>query len=504
MNKPNILCIYVDQLREDALSCTGNPVIRTPNIDRLALDGMRFCEAYVSTPLCTPFRGSFLTGKYSHAAGVHANHFPIRTDQKFLPHHLKDAGYNTGYIGKWHLYGGPKPGFVPPGPDRCGFETFVGFNRGHEYDRSIYFYDDPQPYHCPRHEPDYQTDQAIDFMSRASNEDDRPFFTYLCMGPPHHPMRIPEHWKTLYRPEEVPLPKGVPNPDLQRKVQAEIVAHDFGGDPTNADSSHIDYRRVPTGEPETEEEIRQYVAEYYGMIANVDWNIGRILDWLDSSGLAEDTFVLFFSDHGDMLGQHGFYCGNKRIAHRGAMHVPVIARWPKKIEAGVVSSALIDLSVDAMPTLLDVAGAAPADDVMGKSLIPVLLGDQPEMHEKVFYQLTLQTGGLEGDVHPRGLRGVRSKDWLYVRDKGAPRWLFDLQTDPDEETNLIDHSDYATQQSELDAWVIGRMSETGDNWDQEHSFPPPDFVTHKDAAEEHGRLLERAVIELAPTSKTPA
>ena len=196
MSKPNIVFIYVDQLREDALGCTGNPVIRTPNIDRLALEGTRFSEAYVSTPLCTPFRGSVLTGKYGHAAGVHANHFPIPTNQKFLAHHLTEAGYVTGYIGKWHLFGGPKPGFVPPGPDRCGFETFVGFNRGHEYDRSIYFYDDEQPYHCHRHEPDFQTDQAIDFMDRANTECDRPFFAYLCLGPPQPPDADPRSLET--------------------------------------------------------------------------------------------------------------------------------------------------------------------------------------------------------------------------------------------------------------------------------------------------------------------
>ncbi len=501
MNKPNIICIYLDQLREDALGCTGNPVIRTPNIDRLALEGTRFSEAYVSTPLCTPFRGSFLTGKYAHAAGVHANHFPIATDQKFLPHHLAEAGYHTGYIGKWHLYGGPKPGFVPPGPDRCGFETFVGFNRGHEYDRSIYFYDDPQPYHCPRHEPDYQTDQVIDFMDRANTGDDRPFFAYLCFGPPHHPMRIPDHWKYLYRPEEVPLPKGVPNPELQRKVQLEVLQRDFGGDPANADFSHIDYRDVPPGEPETEDEIRQFIAEYYGMIANVDWNVGRILDWLDASGLYENTFVLVFSDHGDMLGQHGYYCGAKRVAYRGAMHVPVIARWPGKIAANSVSEALVDLSIDAMPTLLEVAGVQTPHDVMGRSLLTALSGEADKGHEKVFYQLMLQSRGTEGDIHRRALRGCRSKEWLYVRDKNGPKWLFDLLADPDEENNLVCDAAYADVLRDLDRWVLKRMQDTADNWDQEHAFPPANFVTHEDAYEEHGRLLSQAVVETFPRSR---
>ena len=505
MNQPNILCIYVDQLREDSLGCTGNPVIRTPNINRLALEGTRLSEAYVSTPLCTPFRGSVMTGKYGHASGVHANHFPIPTNQKFLPQHLAEAGYNTGYIGKWHLYGGPKPGFVPPGPDRCGFETFVGFNRGHEYDRSIYFYDDPQPFHCPRHEPDFQTDQAIDFMQRAVEEGDRPFFTFLCLGPPHHPMRIPEHWKNLYRPDEVHLPKGVPNPDQQRKVQSKIVERDFGGDPRNAESSHIDYREVPVGEPETEAEIRQYLAEYYGMIANVDWNIGRLLNWLDATGLTDDTFVLFFSDHGDMVGQHGYYCGNKKTAYRGSMQVPVIARWPSKVEAGFVSDCLVDLSVDMMPTLLDIADTETPSHCVGHSFLPAMKGEAAPGHDAVYYQLMLQSKGLEGDIHPAALRGCRSKEWLYVRDKNVSRMLFDLRADPDEERNLVGsdgYSDNSGKLKELDEWVLRRMQETGDDWDQEHAFPPPDFVTHKQAAVEHGKELTRAVIELAPKSRS--
>ena len=313
-------------------------------------------------------------------------------------------------------------------------------------------------------------------------------------------MRIPDHWKHLYRPEEVPLPNGVPNPDLQRRVQAEIVDRDFNGDPTNADSSHIDYRKVPTGEAETEGEIRQYIAEYYGMIANVDWNIGRLLDWLDSAGVADDTCVFFFSDHGDMLGQHGLYCGNKRVAYRGAMHVPVIARWPGQIEPNTVSDALIDFSIDAMPTLLDLAGAPIPPGLFGKSLWQILSGGSTQEHDAVFYQLMLQSQGLEGDIHPRALRGYRSKDWLYVRDKEGPRWLFDLRADPDEEHNLACDDSHSDTLNNLDAWVLNRMRDSGDNWDQEHEFPPPDFVSHKDAAEEHRNLLRQAIVETLPRS----
>lgn len=122
--RPNILIIYPDQLRADAMSCAGNPCIKTPHFDRLASEGVRFTDAFVCFPLCGPFRASLFTGKYPHANGMFANHYPIPTDQKFLAQILRDNGYQTGYVGKWHLDGGVKFGFVPPGERRLGFDTF--------------------------------------------------------------------------------------------------------------------------------------------------------------------------------------------------------------------------------------------------------------------------------------------------------------------------------------------------------------------------------------------
>ena len=133
----------------------GNPVIKTPNIDRISAEGVHFEEAFTSYPICCPFRASVLTGKYAQGHGMIQNHFPLRGDQGFLAEFFRDAGYRTGYVGKWHLEGGPKPGFVPP-HRRFGFEHFIGFNRGHDYRSSIFYDDDGQAYHSARYEPDYQ------------------------------------------------------------------------------------------------------------------------------------------------------------------------------------------------------------------------------------------------------------------------------------------------------------------------------------------------------------
>ena len=192
MNHPNILIIYPDQLRADALGCYGNPVIDTPNIDRLAYEGVRCENAYVSFPLCAPFRASFFTGKYAHQTGVYANHYKIPLGQDFLAEHLGQAGYTTAYFGKWHLEGGVKHGFVQPGKRRLGFKHFVGFNRGHEYFQSIFYRDDGQPITSRRYEPDYQTDHVIEFMRSAVHSGaEQPFLAMINYGIPHPPLVAP-------------------------------------------------------------------------------------------------------------------------------------------------------------------------------------------------------------------------------------------------------------------------------------------------------------------------
>ncbi len=200
--RPNILIVYSDQLRADAMSCAGNPCIKTPQMDRIANEGVRFGEAFTSFPLCAPFRASLLTGKYAHSNGMYANHYRIPLGQAFLAEILREAGYQTGYFGKWHLDGGAKFGFVPPGERRLGFETFVGFNRGHDYFGSIYYRDTPQPYTSRRFEPDYQTEHLIEFMEQAWRQrPDRPFFAEISYGPPHPPLTAPAHFLNLYSPE---------------------------------------------------------------------------------------------------------------------------------------------------------------------------------------------------------------------------------------------------------------------------------------------------------------
>lgn len=485
-DRPNILIIYPDQMRYDAMGCAGNPVIRTANIDRLSAEGVHFEEAYVSYPICSPFRASVLTGKYAQGHGMIQNHFPLRGGQGFLAEHLKDAGYQTGYIGKWHLEGGPKPGFVPP-DRRFGFDHFIGFNRGHDYRSSIYYDDAGRPYHSARYEPDYQTDQFMEFIEDAAGKD-APFFGYLSYGPPHFPMDIPDHLRRIYKPEEVPLPPGVPDLDLQRRVQDHRTHVLCGGDPRSGHKSHCSRETKPAGEVESEAEIREFIAEYYGMIHNIDWNLGRILNQLDALEIAEDTMVIFLSDHGDMLGQQGSFCGIKNQGYRGSMHVPLIVRCPARFKPQR-TGAMVDVGVDMMATLFDLVGIDMPEGRDSQSYLPVLEGQAAEHRDCLWYQVFRQTGGNPVEYTPYAERGIRSKDWLYVRRKDHRAYLFDERADRDEQMNLVNEPVHTAMMDRFDAELAAHMEATGDDWDMAADFPPPDWMTHAEAKEHLEKVL---------------
>lgn len=455
-HRPNIILIYADQMRADAMSCAANPCIKTPHLDRLANEGTRFTDAFTTFPLCCPFRASIMTGKYAHAHGMLANHYPLPLGQEYLAEILRDSGYQTGYFGKWHLNGGKKNDLVPPGEQRLGFEHFVGFSRGHNYMQSIYYRDTDQPYTSRRYEPDYQTDHLIEFMDGATKDpEDHPFFAMICYGPPHVPLVAPPHYLNLYRSDEVPVRDNTPE------------------------------------ETQAQERARAFLAKYYGLIANVDHNVGRILDWLDKQELAENTMVIFVSDHGDMAGEHGRY--GKKTYYDASMRVPLLVRYPARFSGGQSVSALVDPAVDTMPTILDVCGIPIPECVQGSSYAPLLANTSEKTREEIFYQIPMEGEGPERFPIPE--RGIRTHDWLYVATPEGAKALFDLRNDPMEMNNLANDPEHATIQRELDGRLTTLMKSLGDRWDFEAVFPPPNFQSHQDAGPWHAELMKRAIVE---------
>lgn len=492
MSKPNIILIYADQMRYDCMSPSGNRVVKTPHLQRLADEGLTCDAAFTSYPLCCPFRASMMTGKYAQGHGMYQNHFPLNADQEFLGERMQDAGYQTFYVGKWHLEGGPKPGFVPK-DRRFGFEKFVGFNRGHSYLDGIFFRDTDQPYRCRRYEPDYQTDHFIEFLDEA--EKDKPFLGYISYGPPHHPNDMPEHWRKMYDPAEIELPVGTLGEEEQVRIQTERVETDCNGNMKAALRSRVAYGAKKQLEPETEEEKRTFIAEYYAMISNIDHNVGRILGHLDRRGLADNTMVVFFSDHGDMLGEHGYYCGYKPQGQRAAMQVPLLIRYPAAIKGGRRTEAMIDVGIDTPVTLLDLAGAQSFTQANGASYAPVLHGGN-DHRAAIHYQNFRMDDGAWGEFTPVPERGIRTKDWMYVRQPNRRKLLFDQRADPDELNNLAGSDAHAKLMDDFDAQIAAHMQATGDDWDLHAAFPPPDFLTHEAAHDYLENVLLPNAIEV--------
>jgi len=257
--------------------------------------------------------------------------------------------------------------------------------------------------------------------------------------------------------------------------------------------SRVAYGAKQAGEPETEEEIRQFIAEYYGMVSNIDHNIGRILNCLDRLGMTQNTMVIFLSDHGDMLGQHGYYCGYKPTAYKSAMQVPFIVRYPEKFAAGKKVDALIDVSVDTMPTLLELCSVDIPEAVQGVSYLPLLDGTKEEVRTSVRYQTFKMVDGVRHEFTPVPERGIRTKEWLYVRQPKRRKMLFDLKNDPDELNNLVDDLAYSSIMDDFDKKIESQMKETGDDWELHLNFPPENFLTH----EESKKFLEDELLKNA-------
>lgn len=419
--RPNILFLMPDQFRAQALGCLGNTDVRTPHLDRLAADGLVFRNTFANTPVCCPARANILTGKYAHRNGMVANDLRLRESEPGLAKILAAAGYRTGFIGKWHLDGGPRlPGFVPPGPRRHGFEFWAANQCSHEHFNNQYFRDSPTPIRLGKFEAEGWTDLGIEFL-RAAKADPRPFFLTIQMGPPHDPYKAPPEYAKLYDPARLSLR---PNWREQPNVPG-----------------------------------RKEIAEYYGMVTAVDDQVGRILRTLEELGLAQDTIVLFSSDHGDMLGSHGRRL--KRKPWEESIAIPGLLRYPRKMRAGRRTDCLFT-QVDFAPTLLGLCGLPVPAHMQGTNLSRVATGATGTGPESAFFQIF---GPFQGDGTEDGWRGVRTRRHMYARFQDKPWVLYDLEKDPYQLRNLAEEPAAQPLRKEMERRLAQWMSRTGDSWD---------------------------------------
>ena len=417
-SKPNIIFVFADQMRGCAMGCAGNPQVKTPNMDKLAAQGVRFTNAYSYNPVCSPYRATLHTGRYSHCNGVMQNDVQLPLDSVTLPKVLKARGYKTAFVGKWHLHGGPRsPGFVPPGPARQGYDFWAANICQHDYFRTVYFRDTPEPIRMQAYEPDGFTDEALGFLKANK---DGPFFLTLAWGPPHDPYVAPPDYMKRYRQDDIQFRPNVP------KELKGMAASDA-----------------------------KQIAGYYAATTNCDWNLGRLMAALDGLGIAEDTVLIFSSDHGDMLGSQGQ--SRKCRPWEESANVPFLLRYPRRGGSGATSDVLFN-SVDIMPTLLSLAGAPVPECVQGRDLSFAALGKKGAEPPSLCLGFYAVWQGLIP------WRAVVTKDWKYARNERGPWLLYDRRNDPFEQKNLVDDAGFTARRDELDRELAGWMARTGDDW----------------------------------------
>lgn len=430
---PNILVVFADQMRGMDIRIRGNSDVITPNMDRLANEGSLFPNAYANCPICTPSRGSLLTGLYPLSHRAITNDLPIATDITSIAKILKDVGYRTGYIGKWHLDGVPRDKFTPPGPRRLGFNDFwASWNCSHNYYNAYYYKDTSEAIPIEGYEPIGQTDLAIQFLENSLKYKE-PFCLFLSWGPPHDPyFMVPDRYKSRYIPENITLRPNVKELDSCKNLL-----------------SYEDRKFT----------IKETISSYYSAITALDEQLGRILDFLDGNNLDKDTIVIFTSDHGDMLWSQGKM--KKEQPFEESINIPFIIRWKGHIPSGRINQSLISI-VDIVPTILGLVGVNIPKDIEGEDLSRVILGLEDDGPSSVFLQeiVPVDEGYAQGI---REWRGIRTLRYTYARYSDGEGWiLYDNEEDPYQLNNLINSPKYKSVKEKLEDMLKYWLKRTKD------------------------------------------
>ncbi len=421
--RPNLLYVFADMMRSQAMGCSGNEQVITPNLDLLAKQGMRLSNATSTFPICCPYRAMLMTGRFPLSTGVITNGPPLPEHELCIAEVLKATGYQTGYVGKWHLNGhggmnAAKNQFVPPGPKRQGFDYWAATNFIHNYFNSYYYRDTNEKIPIEGWEPDTQTDLAIKYMEQ--HKGDEPFCLFLSYGPPHDPYIAPEKFKKMYDADKL---KFRPN-----------VFLDLGN--------------------------KEILLNYYAAITSLDWNMGRLMEAMDRLGIADDTIVIFTSDHGDML--YSLYLFQKQWPYEESASVPFIIRWPKKIKPDQVNDLLLG-SVDIMPTLLGLTGVGIPNSVEGRDLSGFLLGTAAEPEpDSALIEVVTPCGRSQDRNGMRAWRGVKTKRYTYARFHDEDWVLIDNKYDPYQRRNLIYNSEYKPLRDKLNNKLQQWLKKTND------------------------------------------
>jgi arylsulfatase A-like enzyme len=467
--RPNILYIMSDDHAYQSISCYGSKINRTPNIDRLAKDGVRFTRSFCTNSVCAPCRAVLLTGKYSHLNGVIDNNVGFDGTQETFPKILQHAGYTTGLFGKWHLRSNPT-GFdywnILPGQGLYYNPDFIEMGKRSRREGYV---------------TDLITGDCLNWVSQQ--KPGKPFCALLHNKAPHRNWMPDEKHLSMFEGEDLPLPETfnddyASRSDAARQQEMRIADHltmstDLKFEPDTTSelvpaADRADFRAWMTMLDRLNEEQRkawreaygprneafknsglsgdalvkwkyeQYIKDYLRCIASIDDNVGRVLDYLDESGLAENTIVIYTSDQGFYLGEHGWF--DKRFMYEESLRMPLIIRYPVEIKPRVADEMVLNL--DFAPTFLDYAGVSIPAEMQGESMREILRGAMPKEWRQSMYYHYYEYPGWHAVKRHYGIRTGRFKLIHFYYDIDA--WeLYDLQSDPHELNNLYGNPQYA-------------------------------------------------------------
>jgi len=459
--RPNIIFIMSDDHASHAISAYGSKLIKTPNIDRLATEGMLFENCFVTNSICTPSRAAILTGKYAHLNGVPVfNH--IDNSQPMLSKYLQAAGYHTGMIGKWHLGGNRKD--RPDDGKPAGFDYWnILPGQGAYFNPEMIEMGERKKY--TGYTTDIITDLALQFLEKRPQ--DKPFFLMYHHKAPHRNWQPDEKHRKQFENFDVPEPETF-NDDYSGRSDAPSQATMR----IDRDLTRTDLKMDPpaglSGQALKKWKYQRYMRDYLACVASVDDNVGRVLDWLDKTGQAANTIVIYTSDQGFFLGEHNFF--DKRFMYEESLRMPFLVRWPQRIKPGSVSKGMI-LNVDFAPMMMDAAGLRVPSDMQGRSFLPLLDGRVPSNWRKAMYYRYYHPGHHNVAAH----YGIRTDRYKLIYFNKLNQWeLYDLQSDPREMNNVYRDPRYASTVKTLKEEMLKLKKELKDEDQYTRELPRED------------------------------
>jgi len=460
--RPNILFILSDDHAAHAMSCYGSRINETPNLDRIATEGVRFDQADCTNALCAPSRAAILTGAHSHRNGMMTLTTSFDSAQPTFPALLQASGYRTALFGKWHLGHGQ-------GHDPVGFDEWQVLDGQGDYDDPELIGPDGRTQHTG-YVTDILTDLALDWL--AEQPDDRPWLLLLWHKAPHRRWFPGPQEQHLYKGVTFPEPETLFDDYSHRSQAAAEAAIRVGRDLDELDVKTTIPQFV-TPEERTSWFYQRYITDYLRCVAGIDRTTGRLLDHLDETSQTEHTLITYASDQGFFLGDHGYF--DKRFMYTDSLRIPLVMRYPAEIPAGTVTGDLA-VNLDLAQTFLDYAGLEAPERMQGASLRPLARGESPEdWREHIYYRYWEHLkAGVGAHV---GVRTHRYKLIHYygqalgitgaIDDPREPEWeLFDLESDPLELRSVHDEPAYAQVRRELTELLLSAIEEADD-------VPPP-------------------------------